>query len=77
MEANTMEEGEIYYIVGEEVVIEDMDYAKLKNKVIKPKKKVAGETGPELSSDEQLTAQFSTVESIDCYDRAARKEGRT
>jgi hypothetical protein len=38
-----------------------MDYAKVKNKVIKPKKRVVGETGPEYSSDEKMTAQFSTV----------------
>jgi hypothetical protein len=56
-----MEEGEINDIIGEEVVVEDMDYAKLKNKVIKPKKRVVGETGPELSSDEELRAQFITV----------------
>jgi hypothetical protein len=56
-----MEEGEINYLAGEEVVMEDMDYAKVKNKVIKPKKRVAEETIPELSSDEELRAQFSTV----------------
>jgi hypothetical protein len=61
MEVNTMEEGEMNDIVGEEVVMEDMDNAKLKNKVFKPKTRVAGETGPELSSDEKLRAQFSTV----------------
>jgi hypothetical protein len=61
MEVNTMEEGEINDIAGEEVVMEDMDYAKVKNKVIKSKKRVVGETGPELSSDEELRAQFSTV----------------
>jgi hypothetical protein len=41
--------------------MEDMDYAKVKNNVIKLKKRVAGETGHELSSDEELMAQFSTV----------------
>jgi hypothetical protein len=56
-----MEEGEINDVVGEEVVMEGLDYAKLKNKGIKPKKKVIGETGPELSSNEKLRAQFSTV----------------
>jgi predicted metal-dependent hydrolase len=61
MEVNTMEEGEINDVAGEEVVMEDMDYAKVKNKVIKPKTRVAGETGPELSSDEELRALFSTV----------------
>jgi hypothetical protein len=43
------------------MVMEDMDYAKVKTKVTKPKKRVAGETGPELSSDEELRAQFSTA----------------
>jgi hypothetical protein len=56
-----MEEGEINDVAGEEVVMEDMDYAKVKNNVIKPKKGVAGETGAELSSDEELRTQFSTV----------------
>jgi hypothetical protein len=41
--------------------MEDMDNAKVKNKAIKPKKRVAGVTGPELSSDEEQRAQFSTV----------------
>jgi hypothetical protein len=41
--------------------MEDTEYAKLKNMVIKPKKRVAEETGPEQSSDEELRAQFSTV----------------
>jgi hypothetical protein len=41
--------------------MEDMEYTNVKNKVIKPKKRVARETGPELSSDEELRAQFSTV----------------
>jgi hypothetical protein len=61
MEVNTMEEREINDIAGEEVVIEDMDYAKVKNKVIKPKERVGGETGPELSSGEELRALLSTV----------------
>jgi hypothetical protein len=43
--------------------MEDMDYAELKNKFVNPKKRVAGETGPELSSEEELMAQFSTVRS--------------
>jgi hypothetical protein len=34
--------------------MDDMNYEMVKNKVIKPMKKVAGETGPELSSDEEL-----------------------
>jgi hypothetical protein len=38
-----------------------MDYAKVKNKVIKPKKRVAGETGSKLLSEEELRAQISTV----------------
>jgi hypothetical protein len=54
------EGGEINYVIGEDLV-ENMDYPKLKTKLIKPKKKVAGETGPELSSDEELMAQFRTV----------------
>jgi hypothetical protein len=32
------------------VVVEDIDYAELKNKFVTPKKRVAGETGCELSS---------------------------
>jgi hypothetical protein len=58
-----MEEGEINDEAGEEVVMEDMDYAELKNKFFKTKKRVAGETGPELSSEEELMAQFSTMRS--------------
>jgi hypothetical protein len=61
MEVETMEEGEINDEAGEEVVMEDMHYAELKNKFVKPKKRVAGETWPELSSEEELMAQFSTV----------------
>jgi hypothetical protein len=64
MEVNTMEEGEISDVAGEEMMMEDMDYATVKNKVIKPKKRVTGETGPELSSDEERRAQFSTVRNI-------------
>jgi hypothetical protein len=41
MEVVAMEEGEIYDEAGEEVVMEDMDHANLKNKVVKPKKRVA------------------------------------
>jgi hypothetical protein len=63
MEVNAMEEGEINGEAAEEVVLEDMDYAKLMNKVMKSKKRVARETGPEFSSEEELTAQFSTVRS--------------
>jgi hypothetical protein len=61
MEVNIMEDAEINDLTREEVVMEDMDYAKVKNKVIKPKRRVAGETGPHLSSDEELTTQFSTA----------------
>jgi hypothetical protein len=61
MQVNTMQEGEISDADGEEVVMEDMDCAKLKHNVIKPKKRFLGETGPELSSNEELRAQFSTV----------------
>jgi hypothetical protein len=62
MEVEAMEEGEINDEAGE-VVMEDMDYAELKNKFFKPKKRVAGEPGPELSSGEELMAQFNTVRS--------------
>jgi hypothetical protein len=48
MEGDAVEDGEIYDGAGEEVVMEDMDQAKLKNKVIKPKKRTARKTGPEL-----------------------------
>jgi hypothetical protein len=63
MEVEAMEEGEINDEAGEEVVMEDMDYTELKNNFVQLKKRVAGETGPELSSEEELTAQFSTVRS--------------
>jgi hypothetical protein len=63
MEVEAMEEGEINDEAGEEVVMEDMDYRELKNKFVKPKKRVAEETGPELSSEGELMAQFSTVRS--------------
>jgi hypothetical protein len=62
IEVNAME-GEIYDEAGEEVVMEDMDYATLKNKVMKSKKRVAGETGSGFPSEEELTAQISTVRS--------------
>jgi hypothetical protein len=61
MEVHTMEEGKINDVGGEEVVMGNMVYAKVKNKIIKPKKRAAGDTGTELSSDEELRAQFSTV----------------
>jgi hypothetical protein len=38
-----------------------MYQAKGKNKVVKPKKRVAEKTGLELSSEEELMAPFSTV----------------
>jgi hypothetical protein len=63
MEVEAMEEGEMNDEAGEEVVMDDMDYAELKNKFVKPKKRVAGETWPELSSEEELMAQLSTVRS--------------
>jgi hypothetical protein len=61
MEVIVMEEGENNDEAAEEVEMEDMDYAKLKNKFVKPKKRVVGEIGTELSSEEELMAQFSTV----------------
>jgi hypothetical protein len=63
MEVDALEDGEIYDEAGEEVVMEDMNHAKLKNKVVKPKRRVAGKTGPELSSEDELRAKFSTVRS--------------
>jgi hypothetical protein len=63
LEVEAMEEGEINDEAWEEVVMEDMDYAELKNKFVKPKKWVAGETGPEFSSKEELMAKFSTARS--------------
>jgi hypothetical protein len=63
MEVEDGEEREINDEAGEEVVMEGMDYAELKNKFVKPKRRAAGETGPELSSEEELMAQFSTVRS--------------
>jgi hypothetical protein len=63
MEVEAMEEGEISDEAGEEVEMEDMDYAELRNKFVKPMKRVAGETGPEFSSEEELMAQFSNVRS--------------
>jgi hypothetical protein len=34
MEVNTTEEGEIKDVAGEEVVMEDMDYEKVKNRLV-------------------------------------------
>jgi hypothetical protein len=56
-----MEEREVSDEAGEEMVMEDMDYQELKNNFVKPKKRVAEERGRELSSEEELMAQFSTV----------------
>jgi hypothetical protein len=39
MQVEAMEEGEIYDEAGEEVLMEDMDYAELKNNFVKPKKR--------------------------------------
>jgi hypothetical protein len=64
MEVEAMDEGEIDDDAGEEVVMEAMDYAELKNKFVKPKKRVANKTGPELSSEEDLMAQFSIVRDV-------------
>jgi hypothetical protein len=58
MEVEAMKEGEINDEAGEEVVMKDMNYAKLKNKFVK------------LSSEEELMAQFSTVRS--CKNRRNR-----
>jgi hypothetical protein len=41
--------------------MEVVDYAKVKNKVSKPEKRVAKEKVPVFSSDDKLRAQFSTV----------------
>jgi hypothetical protein len=51
MVVKAMEEGEINDAAGEEVVMEDMNYAKLKNEVSKLKKRTELETRPELSSE--------------------------
>jgi hypothetical protein len=61
MEVDAIEEEEINDEPAEEVEMEDKDYAKLSNMVVKPKKRVARKAGPELSSEEELVAQFSTV----------------
>jgi hypothetical protein len=61
MEVDAMKEEEINDEPAEEVEMEDKDYAKLRNKVDKPKKRAAGKGGHELSSEEELMAQFSTV----------------
>jgi uncharacterized protein YheU (UPF0270 family) len=61
MEVNKVEEREINNIVVEEVLIEDTDYEQKENKFEIPMRRVAVQTGPELSSEEKLKAQFSTV----------------
>jgi hypothetical protein len=62
MEVEAVEEGENNDEAGEEVVMEDMDYTELKDKFVKPKKRVAEET-PELSSEEEQMAQFIAIRS--------------
>jgi hypothetical protein len=47
--------------LGEEVLAEDMDYAKAKNKVSKQKMRVAGEKLLEMPSGEELMVQFIAV----------------
>jgi hypothetical protein len=61
MDVEAIEQEEISDEAEEEVVMVHMDYAKLKNKFVKPKKRAAGERRPELSSEEELKAQFTTV----------------
>jgi hypothetical protein len=51
MDISTMEKGEINDIAGKEVVMEDRDYANVMNMITKPKKRVAGEIGPGLSTE--------------------------
>jgi hypothetical protein len=63
MKVEAMEGRGINDEAGVKLVMEDMDYAELKNKLVKPKKRVAGETGPELPSDEEQMADFSTPRS--------------
>jgi hypothetical protein len=63
MEVDAMEEGEINDEAGEELVMEDMDFAKLKNKSVEPNNRIVKKTGPELSSEEEFVAQFRTVRS--------------
>jgi hypothetical protein len=61
MDVEATEQEEINDKAEEEMVMEDVDYAKLKNKFVKPKKGAAGETRTELSSEGELKAQFTTV----------------
>jgi hypothetical protein len=60
MEVNKVEEREINKIVVEEVLMEDSLRAGKKNFNI-PMKRVAGQRGPDVSSDVELWEQFSTV----------------
>jgi hypothetical protein len=53
MEVNKMGEGE--------VVMGDLDYSKEENNIKKPKKRIAAETGPKLTSVKEQRAQISTV----------------
>jgi hypothetical protein len=64
MEVTEMEKGDISEEAGEEVVMEEMDCAKLKNKVMKSKKRLGGETRPECSSEEEPMAKFNIVRSL-------------
>jgi hypothetical protein len=56
-EENIMDDGEINDVDGRHGI------RKVQIKVIRPKKRFAGETGTEFSSDEELMAQFSTARS--------------
>jgi hypothetical protein len=44
--------------------MEDMDQAKLKNKVVKPKKRTARKTGPGLSSEENRWQSLASLEAV-------------
>jgi hypothetical protein len=48
MKVDSMEEEEINDKPAEEVEMEDKDYTKLRNKFVKPKKRLEGKAGPEL-----------------------------
>jgi hypothetical protein len=60
IEINIMEEREINEVTGKEVVMKDTDYEKVSNKVMKPRKRVAGERGPQFLSNEEFRAKFCT-----------------
>jgi hypothetical protein len=53
-------EGELNDVAGEEAMMEDMDYTKVKNKFIKPKKMFAGETD-KIPSSEALATTYRTI----------------